>query len=385
MKRVLLALLLISSYCVAQEDATYLEGAVPEIEGRVVFEKTFDFFQAPKDDVFAVALDWAQNRFKDEKNRIVYTNKETGDIAVIGEDYLVFSSTSLALDRSLMNYRLLMHCQADRIEIKVNGIKYEYSVSYQREPERYIAEEWITDQYAVNNGKLNRISGKFRKATIDYVNSLLAEVEKIFPFTNSITEISSSQRLPVLSQPVMTPEPVSRDTAGTIPTLADYKRINAETIPGNIIKLMSQDWTLITAGSGEEFNIQTAQWGGLGYLFGKPVTFCFINPTSNIFSLMQNTDTFTLTFYTEAYRNVLLYCETDLLKNTDRVKGTGLTPVAMPSGGKAFKEAWMIVECRKLLSQPLNKDLIINEELQKEQDKSVNTMFVGEIIGVWIK
>lgn len=37
----------------------------------------------------------------------------------------------------------------------MTGIRYEYNVSYQREPEKYTAEEWITDKFALNKKKIN--------------------------------------------------------------------------------------------------------------------------------------------------------------------------------------------------------------------------------------
>ena len=81
----------------------------------------------------------------------------------------------------------------------------EYNVSYPNEPRNIAAEEWITDEYALNKSKtkLNRISGKFRKATIDFAdktfdsaaNALGAQLLTAAP----VEPVSRSQRkhLPV--------------------------------------------------------------------------------------------------------------------------------------------------------------------------------------------
>ena len=44
-----------------------------------------------------------------------------------------------------------------------------YLYEEERDPQQYKAEEWITDEYALrkNKQKLARISGKFRRKTID--------------------------------------------------------------------------------------------------------------------------------------------------------------------------------------------------------------------------
>ena len=42
-----------------------------------------------------------------------------------------------------MDYRVTIECEDNAAKIKLAGIRYEYNVSYQREPEKYTAEEWI--------------------------------------------------------------------------------------------------------------------------------------------------------------------------------------------------------------------------------------------------
>lgn len=93
---------------------------------------------------------------------------------------------------------------------------------------------------------------------------------------------------------------------------------------------------------------------------------------------MDNGETYTLTFYTETYREALNFCGHNSGKNTDKVKGAGLTPIATPSGSKAFSEAWMIIECRKMISQTINIDGISDPELKSKAGKAMHKMFIGE-------
>ena len=39
----------------------------------------------------------------------------------------------------------------------------------------------------------------------------------------------------------------------------------------NVFEIIGKEWMLITAGTPERFNMMTASWGGLGYLWNKPV------------------------------------------------------------------------------------------------------------------
>jgi flavin reductase (DIM6/NTAB) family NADH-FMN oxidoreductase RutF len=101
---------------------------------------------------------------------------------------------------------------------------------------------------------------------------------------------------------------------------------------------------------------------------------------------MEKNDTYTLSFYTEAYREALQYCGSVSGKDTDKVKGSGLTPLTTPEGNKAFGEAWMIIECKKLIAQPLSTEVVKDEKIRNEwSGKPMHTMYIGEISNVWIK
>jgi len=382
MKQILILLTLFVSFnSFAQVDPKYLEGKVPVEDGKVVFSKTFDIPGLDRRQVYLLCLRWATTRFADEKNRVVYSDIDKGDIVALGEEYLVFSDTPMSLDRSLLSYRLIIQCEDGRAEMKMTGIRYEYKVQFRREPERYIAEEWITDNAALSRGRLNRTNGKFRTATIDYAEDLFKNAGSILPKPVP-PATTAREQVPVFEHRAPRTAVISQPPS----TLSEYRQVEPERIPGNIIKMLSEDWMLITAGNDDEFNMMTASWGGLGNMFGKPVMFCFINPARHTYSLMEKYDTYTLTFYTETYRSALEYAGSHSGKDTDKVEGSGLTPITMPSGSKAFEEAWMIIECRKLVAQPLSQDVITNEEERKKWDgREVSKMYVGEIVNVWIK
>ena len=53
----------------------------------------------------------------------------------------------------------------------------------------------------------------------------------------------------------------------------DIKRLN-----DNVFDLIGKEWILITAGSCDHFNMMTASWGCLGWLWNKPVAVIFVRP-----------------------------------------------------------------------------------------------------------
>ena len=182
MKQLLLFLLFIPSLLMAQEDQKYLAGAIPEEGGKVVFTKEINMPLLSKGQIYDIMYQWAEKFFSEEGRRLVYSDKDKGDIAAVGEEYLVFQSTALSLDRTLMDYRVTIECEDNAAKIKLAGIRYEYNVSYQREPEKYTAEEWITDKYALNKkkDKLNRGNGKFRRKTVDFAENMFQSADAAF-------------------------------------------------------------------------------------------------------------------------------------------------------------------------------------------------------------
>ena len=131
--------------------------------------------------------------------------------------------------------------------------------------------------------------------------------------------------------------------------------------------------------------MMTASWGGLGHMYNKPVAFCFINPTRYTYQLMENNDPYTLSFYTETYRDILNYCGTNSGRDKDKVKEAGLTPITTPSGSKAFSEAWMIIECRKMVSQSLIPEALHDSQAKEKWGTQLHKMYIGEILNVWVK
>ena len=400
MKYILLLFLLIPAMLFAQEynkfeDSKYLAGAVPVVDGKIIFNRTINAPGLSQEQIYDMALNWAKQRFtinEEQKGRVVYTNEEKGEIACSGEEYLVFSKGALSIDRAGVTYRLIIVCTPGKCEASLNAIRYTYNTGDSRQPEKLLAETEITDEYTLtkNKDKLLRKPGKFRIATIDLADDLFAGLQSAILPTKTITvpvnQTTAATPQPHPSQAVANITPATSAVTSATPSLAGFKQISAEQIPGNIIKMLSNDWMLITAGDDSKFNMMTASWGGLGYLYNKPVTFCFINPTRYTYQLMETNDTYTLSFYTETYRDALKYCGSHSGKDDNKVQGTGLTPITTPSDSKAFSEAWMIIECRKMVAQSITPEAIYSPELKEQwSGKQLHKMYIGEILNIWVK
>ena len=287
MKNLLLILCFFPMLVLAQEEdqSKYMVGAVPEVNGKVVFSQEINAPNLSKDQIFDAILAWANTRFKTDKGNwgmVAYSNKEEGQIACYGNEYIVFADKTFSLDRAKINYRMNFVCTPGKCNVEVTNITYLYPEDSR---ERLAAEEWITDKQAMNKDQtklINRIA-KFRIKTIDLVESLNEGAQKSLGAQNAPVATTTT----TTTQQVAPVQTVATISAAPGDALQGYKRIAPDKIPGNIIKMLSEDWMLITAGNDQQFNPMTASWGGLGNLYNKPVTFCFINPARYTYDIID--------------------------------------------------------------------------------------------------
>ena len=154
----------------------YLAGAITMEDGKVTFNHEIKAPSLSKEQLYKQMLDWANNRFKSDgklQSRVVYTNEEEGDIAASAEEYIVFSSSALSLDRTRIYYQYLINVADGVCRMTMTRIRYWYDENRDG-GEKYTAEEWITDDMALNKKKtkLAPICGKFRRETIDLKDQL---------------------------------------------------------------------------------------------------------------------------------------------------------------------------------------------------------------------
>ena len=112
------------------------------------------------------------------------------------EEWLVFKKKILYLDRTRFNYLLNVTCSDGKCKMAITQISYYYREDMNGENgDTYKAEEWISDKEAINKAgtKLYPISGKFRRKTVDRVESIFKqareEFEKEIRKENQATEL----------------------------------------------------------------------------------------------------------------------------------------------------------------------------------------------------
>lgn len=157
----------------------------------------------------------------------------------------------------------------------------------------------------------------------------------------------------------------------------------------NVWDLIGKQWMLITAGTDEDFNTMTASWGGIGWIWNKPVAFIFVRPERYTHKFIEQNENVTLSFFNEEYRKALQICGTLSGRNEDKVAKCGLTPTRIASSAIGFNEARLTLVGRKLFKSSMSKDNFIDKEtLSKWYNDnpggSLHDIYVLEIIEAYI-
>lgn len=161
--------------------ANYLGDVVPVVDGQVVWERTFTNdanVEANYEAMLAYLNELTHEENQTEQSMVALVNKAEHSIACRMEEWLTFSSSLISLDRTKMNYTLAVFCADGSVRVKAFRIHYIYPQQHHKD-ELYLAEEWITDEYAVNkkHTRLLPHSGKFRRKTVDRMEELMKNFE----------------------------------------------------------------------------------------------------------------------------------------------------------------------------------------------------------------
>ena len=308
----------------------YLAGAVTMTDGKVTFSKEIKAPGLSKTEIYNQLLDWAKNRFKPNEGLnsfVAYTDESKGEIAASAEEYIVFSSTALSLDRTRIYYQFLIYANDGSCDIEMTRIRYWYDEARDG-GEKYTAEEWITDDMALNKKKtkLAPICGKFRRETIDLKDQLFEQVT---------ATLGQKLLANAPQQPAQTILPAET---------GELKSVNVDQLPANLNELIAQGRLTLTAENGETIDINAENWSGIGQMLGKNVAYILFDQSRIAANaLMTQSTTYKLSFY--------------------------LNQSTQPS---------VVLTCKKAMAQQMTADEL--KSLSQKVDTSKQyTMYIGEI------
>lgn len=331
-------------YAADRDDSKYLAGAVPEVDGKVVFTKEFSIPGMSQAEIYDRLVKWMDARLaKNENNsRVVFSDKEKGQIVGTGDEWIVFSSSALSLDRTKILYQLSVTCLPEKCTLEVEKIRF----SYREGKEKYTAEEWITDKYALNKAKTKLVRGlaKWRRKTVDFVDDLcVGAAEALSTSTAEIPEVKKVEEkkeekaivnsgttviVPKKQVSVETKTKVTTSTGdtqdktvivtsrpavttSTVTSTTTYKEVAPEELPADAIQTGAGKLVIVIGEEPFNMTMMTANSGGsLGKVNGKPVIFSILSPDQP-YEQMENAEKYVVRFYPTGKQQpaVILECK----------------------------------------------------------------------------
>jgi hypothetical protein len=310
--------------------SVYLEGAVPEVDGVPGLTK---------DVIYERVQNWMEKRLAENANdrsRVVYKDADGGVIAGAAEEWLVFKSNALSLDRAWMGYNIKVECGNEYCKVRIEKIRYTY-----QDVEKYVAEEIITDKNALNKSKTKMIIGfkKWRVKTVDFASDMFDAVakaistsaeqaaaekaaaeaalqskksKKVVINTGTQTNIGATTVDPEMNMEVVKsiqPRPVvvatdaaekSTQAVAAVPTTntSDLKEIAPESVGKDAIKF-GEGKLVIVIGEGDVFNMSiiTANAGGsIGSVNNRPVVFSILSPDQS-YDAVEKAEVYNVKYY----------------------------------------------------------------------------------------
>ena len=154
----------------------YAAGSCPEVDGKVVWSKTFSCApltaQQIYDRMIAFLQEYCKQEGKDPVSKIAIVNREKHEIGARISEYVTFRE-GLLRDRAMLNYTLRVNCFDGKCEVIMNNMSYTYD-------SKFPAEEMLLDKNALNKTQTKFNKGgyeKFRTKTIDTKDALMAQIE----------------------------------------------------------------------------------------------------------------------------------------------------------------------------------------------------------------
>jgi hypothetical protein len=267
-----------------------------------------------------------------DRSRIVYSDKENGNMVGAAEEWLTFKSNALALDRAWMGYSVKAECADEICRVSIEKIRYTY-----QEKEKYTAEEIISDSQALNKAKTKMIIGfkKWRMKTVDFADDMFDAVAKALGTDEEMeaaeraaaeasakakkskkvvigtTSATAAETAKTTETPVVVAQPTKQVAVQAVEqTKAEAPAVEAPKATGELKEIapaevskdaikVGEGKLVIVIGEGDVFNmsITTANGGGsIGRVDNRPVVFSILSPDQS-YDVVERAETYNVKYY----------------------------------------------------------------------------------------
>lgn len=281
-KKFILAILIAIPTLIYGQNEKYMSDAVPVVDGKVVFIRELNVPLFSQDQIYNALVDWAGKKFNGKTNRVITADNSKSTLLIQGEDEMTIK-IGLFPGKVKVHYILAADCSNGKCTFKTTRIRYTNNPSSKNSSDIIMAEDYITDKYALNKAKtkLHGGTGDYRIKTIDIVDNVAQEAQDaIFSFNTSANRYTQA---------------ANNAADNTANNAADNAAAAPATITEEIIKAVSERGLSIIAAGGRQLNRPIAGKGALNVSGGKNSAMISLEAdTDNILFIMEMADNYTL-------------------------------------------------------------------------------------------
>ena len=140
MRKLLIILLLFPIFLNAQNESKYMEGAVPVVNGKVVFARYLNVADFSQQQIYNALIDWASRNFSQGNSRVILSDPETGTIVVQNQNEINVR-IGIFPAKVKMSSVIKMNCSDGKFMIETSRIRYTNIPASKTPNEVIVAEE----------------------------------------------------------------------------------------------------------------------------------------------------------------------------------------------------------------------------------------------------
>lgn len=163
-----------------------------------------------------------------------------------------------------------------------------------------------------------------------------------------------------------------------------FNKIKIDDLNENWVKKIHYEWALIVTNDTDKVNAMTANWLQMGYLWNKNVVTVYVRPERHTYKTMENSDVFSVAFFSPEHKKNLMYLGTKSGKDEDKLANVNYHTTVL-DGAPVIEEADLVFTVKKLYQHHLCDEnyLVDSKTIYPLQDFHLET--IGEILGVYVK
>ena len=143
----------------------------------------------------------------------------------------------------------------------------------------------------------------------------------------------------------------------------------------------------LTTKNGNKVNTMTIAWGGINFLWYRPVFVAYVRYTRDTYNMLKNNDEFTVSVPLEQdLHKELMYCGTKSGRDVDKIKDCGLTLIdGRNVDVPIIKDCNLHYECKVIYKQAMEPNSIPESILKRTYtNNDFHVIFYGEIVDSYI-